>query len=377
MKVNPIKNAEWIKTLKFTILSIIIGLLVGAIVLTIAGYNPLEAYSVMFNGIFSQANYISYTIIYATPLILTGLSVAFSFKTGLFNIGAEGQYIIGSLVAALLGGYVNLPIYIHIPVCVLGAMIAAGLWGALAGYLKAKFSVNEVISTIMLNWIAFHLNNFIVTRPLIRREGVNITQFIKDTARIELVPLWKTSEAATVFRASHPIINDILRTPVNVGIILAILFAFAVRYLLNKTSLGYSLRVVGDNHNCAEYNGINVKRNIVIAMLICGMLAGAAGAFQVLGRTRNIAELAAMEGYGFNGIAVALIAGNSPIGCILSGLFFAALTYGGPKIQSSLGAPKEIINIVIGTIILFIAVPKLIIMIKEQFTKIRTKNKDN
>ncbi len=369
MNNRKLHKKEWVSALKFTFFSIFIGLLVGAIVLAFSGYNPIQAYSIMLSGIFSKPSYISYVVIYATPLILTGLSVAFSFKTGLFNIGAEGQFIIGSLAAALIGGYLNLPAYIHVPVCILGAILAGGLWGAFSGFLKAKFNVNEVISTIMLNWIAFHLNNFVVTRPSIKREGMNVTQFIADTARIEILPKWKNCEAALAFREAHPIINDLLRTPLNAGIIIAIVTAFLIKYLLDRTSLGYSLRVVGDNVNSAEYNGINVKKNIIISMLICGMLAGAAGGLQVLGRTRNVAELAAMESYGFNGISVALIARNSPIGCIFSGLFFAMLTYGGPKIQSALGAPREIINIVIGTIILFVAVPKLLSILKSKFKR--------
>ena len=363
------------KTLKFTCLSIIIGLFVGAIVLAVSGYPPIQAYLVMLKGIFSQPSYLSYTVIYATPLILTGLSVAFSFQTGLFNIGAEGQYIIGSLTAALLGGYLHLPIAVHIPLCILGAILAGGLWGAFAGFLKARLSVNEVISTIMLNWIAFYLNNYIVTLPSIKREGLNVTQYIADTARIELFPIWKSGEAGLAFRAVHPFLNDLLRTHLNVGIAIAVIFAFLIKYLLERTSLGYSMRVVGDNVNAAEYNGIHVKRDIILSMLICGMLAGAAGGLQVLGRTRNVAELAAMESYGFNGISVALIAGNSPIGCIFSGLFFAMLTYGGPKIQSVMGAPREIINIVIGTIILFVAVPKLSEILRERFKNTRLSTK--
>ena len=358
------KTGNMLKALRFTGLSILLGLVVGAVVLAIAGYDPLEAYIIIIKGIFSQASFISFTIISATPLIMTGLSVAFSFRTGLFNIGAEGQYIVGSLTAALLGAYIRLPAIIHIPICLLGAMLAGGLWGAIAGILKARFSVNEVISTIMLNWIALYLNNFVVTLPFLRR-GNNVTEFIGNSARIDILPVWKVSEAGLAFREAHPIIGDVLRTPVNMGILLAITAAILIKFLLSRTTTGYCLRMVGDNINAAEYNGVDVRRNIVLAMFICGALAGAGGAFQVMGRTCNVAELQAMEGYGFNGIAVALIAANSPIGCVFSGLFFAALTYGGPKIQVSLGAPREVINIVIGTIILFMAMPKMIVMIKE------------
>lgn len=357
---------SFMETAVSAIISILMGLIVGGIVLTIAGYNPLGAYKVILEGIFAKPNYIVYTIIYATPLIMTGLSVAFSIKTGLLNIGAEGQYIIGSLVAVVLGAKLNLPTAIHIPVCIIGAMLAAGLWGGIAGVLRAKYNVNEVISTIMLNWVAFHLNNYIVTLPGIGKVGTNVTEYIKPTARIDLLFDWKVSEIGSVFRKAHPLIGDALRAPVNFGIILAIIIAVLVKLYLNRTTSGYALRVVGDNKNCAEYNGINITKSIILTMVICGMLAGAGGAFQVLGRTRNVAKLAVMEAYGFNGIAVALIAKNSAVGCVFSGLFFAALTYGGSKIQSVMGAPKEVVNIVIGTIIFFVAIPAVIPYIKKK-----------
>ena len=145
-----------------TIISILFGLLVGALTLLIAGFNPIEAYGVMFEGIFGSPKYISWTIVKLTPLILTGISVAFAFKTGLFNIGAEGQYIIGSLVATLVGYFLKLPIVIHAIVAILAGCLAAAIWGGIAGFLKAKFGINEVITTIMLNWTALYFSNYVV-----------------------------------------------------------------------------------------------------------------------------------------------------------------------------------------------------------------------
>ncbi len=163
---------------KFSLLSILLGLLVGAIVLLISGNSPIKAYGAMIEGIIGKPKYIAWTIIKATPYILTGLSIAFAFKTGLFNIGAEGQFIIGALVATIVGYSVQLPAIIHIPLTIILAGLAGGLWGSIAGFLKSKFGDNEVISTIMLNWIAFYLNNFMIMTPWLR-EGNSEASHVK------------------------------------------------------------------------------------------------------------------------------------------------------------------------------------------------------
>ncbi|WP_339063180.1 ABC transporter permease [Tepidibacillus marianensis] len=347
----------------YTLISILIGLIIGAVILSIAGFNPLEAYGVMFNGVFSKPKYIAYALIYATPLIITGLSVAFAFRTGLFNIGAEGQYIIGSLAAALAGYFLKLPPVIHVIVVILIAAAAAGLWGGIAGYLKGKFGVHEVISTIMLNWIALYLNNYVVMLKGFKRPQSEASYEILNTASIGLLENWKISDAGREWLSNYPFLADMMRAPVNLGFIIALLLAALVWFILNKTTLGYELRAVGLNKEAAEYGGIGVKKSIIISMILAGALAGIAGAIQVLGVTKSVAILAAMEGYGFNGIAVSLIGSNTAIGSVLGGLLFGILQYGGPKIQSALSAPSEVINIVIGTIVFFIAIPKFIKMI--------------
>ena len=346
-----------------TLISIFLGFVLGAIVLLAAGFNPLEAYWVILKGIFSRPKYVSYVIIYATPLIITGLSVAFALRTGLFNIGAEGQYIVGAIVAAAAGYFFKLPLIIHVIVVVGLAIIAAALWGGLAGYIKARFGVHEVISTIMLNWIALYLSNFVVTLQAFGKQGTGKTYAIQSTARINLLSDWKISEAGIEFIRSHKMLGDVLKSPINVGFIFAILLAVLVWYVLNKTTLGCELRAVGFNPHAAEAGGINVKRSMVVSMLFAGGLAGAAGAFQVLGVSHRIAKLAAMEGYGFDGIAVSLIGNNTGAGSVFAGLLFGALKYGGSKIQDAMQAPTEVISIMIGIIILFVAMPNLIRLI--------------
>ncbi len=360
---SGLKQKFFSGALSITLVSICLGFLVGGIILLVAGFNPFEAYWVILQGIFSRPKYVSYVIIYSTPLIITGLSVAFALRAGLFNIGAEGQYIIGALAAAAAGYYLQLPMVLHVPAAIGLAVLAAALWGGLAGYFKARFGVNEVISTIMLNWTALYISNWAVTLDSFGRQGTGKTYAIQPTAQIDLLGQWKRTPEGIAFLREHPMLWDILKSPVNLGFIFAILLAALVWYVLNRTTLGYELRAVGHNPQAAEAGGIDVKRSMVLSMFIAGGLAGAAGAFQVLGVSHRIATLAIMEGYGFDGIAVSLIGNNSGPGCVLAGLLFGALKYGGSKIQDVMGAPTEVINIMIGSIIFFVAMPKLIRMI--------------
>lgn len=351
------------KQIFLTLLSVVLGLIVGGIALAISGYNPLEAYGIMVEGIFSRPRYISWTVIRSVPIILTGLSVAFAFRTGLFNIGAEGQYIVGAVTAALAGYFLELPAGIHAVVVIVIAMVAAGVWGGIAGLLKSKFGVHEVISTIMLNWIALYLNNYIVFWDKFRRPQSEASQKILETAQISILGDLRTS--------GNEFIRGIFSTPVNLGIAFAVLAALFVWYTLNKTTLGYELRAVGYNRHASEYGGINVNRSIVISMVISGALAGLGGATQVLGVTKEVSVLAAMEGNGFDGIAVALLGNTTPLGSVLAGLLFGGLKYGGPKIQPSLGAPSEVIDIMIGSIVFFTAMPNFIKVIAHKLKKKR------
>lgn len=328
----------------YTLVSIFLGFLVGAAVLGIAGFNPLEAYGVMIEGIFGKAKYMAWTVIYATPLILTGLSVAFAFRTGLFNIGAEGQYVVGAMAATLVGYFVHAPAIIHIPLTFLAGCLAGGAWAGLAGFLKSKFGVHEVISTIMLNWIAIYLSNFAVTTKGFRFPNSEASQSIQKTAKIGIDWL-------------KPLVGP--ATKVNWGIVIAIIVVLLIAFLLFKTTLGFELRAVGFNKDAAEYGGINVNKSIITSMAIAGMLAGMAGAIQVMGVSHKITILAAMEGYGFDGISVSLIGANSPFGVLLAAILFGGLKYGGTKMQT-IGAPPEVISIVIGSIIYFIAASNLV-----------------
>ena len=325
----------------YTLLSVIIGFGVGAIALLIAGYNPITSYGLLFSVIFRSPKNISYSFIeYATPYIFTGLSVAFSFKTGIFNIGAEGQYIIGSVAATVVGVFLKAPAFIHIPMCILAALLAGAIWGGLVGLLKVKFGSNEVLCMIMFNWIAYYFSNFVVNLDAINAgNGKTWTVPIADTAKITIHDWFPQSSPKTHF-----------------GIFLAIIAVIIIYYIINHTTLGYRLKAVGFNRSAAEYAGINANRSVLTALAISGMLASLAGALQVMGVTYKISQFAGQEGYGFQGITVALIGSTNPIGVFFGGLFYGAMKFGGTRFE----APSEIVDIIMGCIVFFIAISNLL-----------------
>lgn len=359
------------KQITSTIIAIIFGFIVASIVLAVTGYNPIDAFASLFKGIFSKPKYISNVIIKSTPIIITGLSVAFAFKTGLFNIGAEGQYIIGTIFSTMVGIKLDLPMVIQIPVVILTGMFAGALYGAIVGYLKARFGIHEVITSIMLNWIALYLSNFVVNLEVFHQPNSTGTYMVNESSFTTILYKWKTSDAGREWLQNHPMIQEVLlKTDVNVGIIIAIIMVILISILLKSTTKGYELRAVGLNKDAAEFAGINVKRNIIHAMIIAGALSGLAGALSITGvAPHKISTMAAFENYGFNGLSVALIAGNSPVGCLFAGLLFAGLLYGGQSIQSDIGAPSEIINIMIGTIVFFVALTKIVPILADKLAK--------
>lgn len=348
------------KRILISLFSILLGLLVGAVILKLSGISPLEAYQVMWDGAFSKPNYISYIIIRSTPLILTGLSVAFAFRTGLFNIGTEGQFIIGALTATFFGFHLHLSPWIQIPLVMLLATLAAALFGGISGFLKARFGVHEVLSTIMLNWIALYFSNYVVFIEGFRRPDTESSEFMNEATSIGIFSEWKISDAGIEWLSHHEFLNSFMRPPVNAGIFIALICVLIVWIILNKTTFGFKLKTVGLNPQAAEYAGINTKAKITQSMMIAGALSGLAGATHVMGVSKNVALLATHEGYGFDGIAVSLIGASHPVGVVFSGFFLGALKYSGQKLQSALEAPSEVIGIMIGAIIFFIAIPTLL-----------------
>lgn len=338
----------------YTILAIVIGFIIGAIFLVIAGISPAVAYGKLFSSVFSKPKYLIWTLIYASPVIFTGLSVAFSFRTGVFNIGAEGQYIVGSLTACVLGILLKMPPVLHAIVCILGAALAGALWSFIVGLMKVKRGIHEVLSFIMFNWIAFYLSNYVVNLQIIHKEGGGeATKDVAATARI-------------LFPKSIIKLTDC--SAANAGFFLALIAAILIWIIIEKTTLGFKLKAVGFNRNAAEYAGINADASILTALSISGALAGIGGAVQILGMGGRLSQLAAQEGFGFEGITVALIGSSSPIGCIFSGLFYGAMKYGGSKL-TMVKAPSEVINIIMGCVIIFIAISHVFRELFKRFSR--------
>ena len=323
----------------YTLLAILLGFLVGALILLLARINPLTTYGKLFDSIFGQTKYMVWSVVYAVPLIFTGLGVAFSFRTGVFNIGAEGQFVVGALAATVIGIKLDVPAWIHVPICLIAAAAAGGLWAAFVGLLKVKKGINEVLSFIMMNWIAYYLSNYVVNL-----EGIKANK----EATIDIL-----DSAKTLLPLSVRQMTGCARA--NYGIVIAIVVALVIWFIINKTTLGYELRSVGFNRFAADYGGINANASIMKAMAISGAMSGLGGALHIMGNAMHVAQFAGQEGFGFQGITVALIAGSNPIGCIFSGLFYGAMKYGGLSLTLT-GAPKEVMDIIMGTIVLFIAV---------------------
>lgn len=330
-------------------ISILLGLLVGAVVMLFAGYNPINAYSALFMGVVQSPFDIGETIRTITPLIFTGLAVAFAFRTGLFNIGVEGQFIIGQLAAVFIGLQFQLPPVLHALTALIAGMVCGGLWAFLPGLLKAKLGVHEVITTIMLNFVALYTANVVIRKVL--TDGADSTSPIEETASIQVPFLSSLFDNARI----------------HLGIFIALIFALLFYYLLWKTTLGYELRAVGYNGDAAEYAGINVSRNIVLTMMISGGFAGLGGAVEMLGTAKYMAIHGAFTNIGFDGIAVALLGANTPIGVILAAILFGSLTYGGSNMMFSEGIPFEVIRVVIASIILFVASSAFITWLRDKW----------
>ena len=363
------------KPITSAIVAILFGFFVATIVLASAGSDPVEAFGALIDGMIGKPKYIANVIIKATPLLFTGVAVAFAFRVGLFNIGAEGQYVFGTVFATIVGILLDLPPVLQIPVVLLVGMLAGAAAGALVGWLKAKFGIHEVITSIMLNWISLYFNNFVVNSEAFHKANSTKSLPINSSGYTMLFTDMKSSPDGLAALKDIPIVGDaIARTDANVGIIVAIIAAIFIGWLLMRTKVGYEMRAVGFNRDAAQFTGINVKRNLVLCMAISGALCGVAGALNITGlNPHSISVLAAFENYGFNGLSVAFIAGCSPVGCIPASLLFAGLLYGGQSVQQVVGAPSEIISIIIGTIVFFMALGGVIPMLAEYLDRRRAK----
>lgn len=352
-KIDNSVIMKYVKAIVLPLISVVVALILAIfLVMWAKGTGFFESGASLFKdiweGTFGQKQYFTETLVETTPLIFTGLANAIAFKTGLFNIGVQGQFIVGGLGAVAVGLIPGMPSVIHVILAILAGTVAGALWGALPGYLKARKGINEVVNTIMMNYIAMNLYDYVVLHPL-NKKGQAETPPIKATAE-----LWRFLGA-----------NNRL----NVGIFIAIIVAVLVYFLFWKTTTGYEIRAVGLNQYAAEYGGINVKKNIVLAMVISGAIAGLGGACHLTGVTHIGQEIGGNPpSYGFDGITVALIAKSHPIGVIFSAFLIGMLNHCSLTLQMD-DIPKEIVSLIQAVIIIFIAAEYIFTIIKEKKKK--------
>lgn len=321
--------------------------LVGGLVVTAIGENPFRIYYILFRGAFGSIDSIGLVLFNAVPLIFTGLAVAFAFRAGLFNIGGEGQLYMGAFVCTLAGlAFGGLPAVLLIPLLVLASAAGGAAWAAVPGLLKARFGVHEVINTIMMNFIAVGVTSYFVINML--REPGQMTPQTSEIALAGHLPRL----AGPLSRIGIPLPQA---NPLNFSIVLALAAVWLAWYILYRTNLGYEIRAVGMNAAAAEYAGINVRRTVVLAMVLSGAFAGLVATNEVMGfRHRFLDNFS--SGLGFMGIAVALLGKNTPLGVLLAALLFGVLNTGALEIDVFTDVPRELILVLQAITIILVVV---------------------
>lgn len=361
---TPLLQKQGFTSFMGSVLAILCGLAVGFIVLLISNpANAVNGFISILTGAFSDMKNLGQVFYSATPIILTGLSVGFANKTGLFNIGVPGQFVVGAYVAVLIGVKCTfIPGPLLWLACLAGAMLAGALWGFVPGFLKAVCNVNEVIACIMMNYIGMYGVNFLVVETIF------------DSQKNQSLPVAANANAPKlgmdqIFRSGAS------ASSVNAGIFVAILAGIIIYFLIEKTKFGYELKACGYNRDAAKYAGINEKRSIILSMAIAGSLCALGGACLYLaGAGKGIEVVDTLAAEGFNGIPVALLGLNNPIGIIFAGLFMAYLNQGGFNMQLYGFAP-QVIEIIIAVIIYFAAFSLLLRGLVSRVVKRAGKNK--
>ena len=355
-RLSQLRAALWpiLQSLLIPALSVITAVLLGSILILFDGRDPITAFEGLLEGAFVEPRGLLATFRNMTPLVLSGLAVAFAFKSGLFNIGVQGQLIMGSVVAAWVGFAVEgLPPILHVTLAILASMAIGGLWAAIAGALKAFADAHEVITTIMLNYIAAQFAGWLIStgsdgsRPGPLASPESVTDAIARTPRI--LP---SAQLPTIYTVPP-------NFTLHAGIFLAIIASVVVMFLLQRTTFGFQLRMTGYSPTAAQYAGVNVKRVTILTMLIAGMLAGLAGGIQTLGVNYDYEGNQSL-GLGFEGITVAFLAGNNPIAVNFSAFLFGAMDAGTTRMALAANVAKELIQVIQALILMFVAADQII-----------------
>jgi simple sugar transport system permease protein len=342
-----------------TVLAFLAALLVVSLLLLALNAAPSQAFSSLLQGAFGAENSTAETLVKAVPILFVAIGICVAFRGGVTNIGGEGQMIAGALAGTTVAlAFKDAPGLVVIPLALLGGFVAGALFGGLAGFLKAYFNVNEILSTIMLNQVAVQIMNFLLNGVLLDPTEVG-TNHIPKTARIA-----EQAELPRLFIAIPDVLKGIIdhnlfdKTRLHYGLVLALLLAAVTFILLWRTTIGYRIRAVGKNERAARYAGINVKRYMVLSMLLAGGFAGLAGIVQVLGLQYRLQTDGSATGFtgnaGFNGIVAALFGGLNPFGAIPASIFFGGLLVGAQKMQRDLGVSAALITAMNGMIVVFV-----------------------
>ncbi len=326
-------------------ISVAIAVLIGSLVILAAGEDPVAAFSAMFMGAFGGPRQIGETLIRATPLVFTGLAVAYGFRSGLFNIGAEGQLFLGGMAAAWVGVMVGgLSWIVSIPIIVLSAMLAGAAWAFIPALMKAKIGAHEVITTMMFTYIGRYLVSWIITGPFKAEGQIPQTPELPVSSQLPRI-----SEVFTFIAPNRA----------HFGFILGVIAAVIVWWILKYTVLGFEARAVGFNPSASETGGVSVSSTIIKSLCLSGALAGLAGASEVLGVHYRLFDQFS-SGFGFTGIAVALLAKNNPLGVVAAAILFGALSAGAGTMQLEAGVSQKVIFIIQGTIIFMVGAETIV-----------------
>jgi general nucleoside transport system permease protein len=348
---------QWASGILVPVASVVLALIVGGFVVLASRSNPFVAYGQLAQGAFGGGYNISETLVASIPYMLAGLAVAFAFRAGLFNIGAEGQLYLGAIVSTWIGFSFNWPGYLLIPAALLGAIVGGGVWGGIVGVLKAWRGAHEVITTIMLNYTAILLSSYLIEQAPSGKLGPFQAQTILGS------PISKSVNAQLPVIVPNSLVqNGRLHAGLFVALICAVLFWF----ILWRTTLGYRLRAVGLNPKAAAYGGISVGWSIVIAMFIAGAFAGLGGMVNVYGLFPYRMAATFSPGYGFQAIAVALLGKNTAVGVVLAAILFGALETGATLMQANANVSFHLVEIVEGLIIFFVGADAIVRALAER-----------
>lgn len=325
--------------------ALVIALLLGALMMLALGANPITGYRALLEGAFGGSYALSSTAIQAVPLLLVGVGICIAFRANVFNIGGEGQIAIGGLLSAATAlAFPDLPGFILMPLVLLAGALGGAIWGAIPGFFKAQYNVNEILSTIMLNLVAVQVMNYLLAGPMVDQSPSSVGGLIPET---KVLPA----------SAQLPIL--VTRTQLHLGVPIAVLVAIGVYVLLWRTSFGFQIRSVGLSRSASAYAGMPVKRTITLAMTLSGAMCGLAGAILVFGSiSHRMVTDGSLTGFtgsaGFNGIVVALFGGLNPLWTIVSAYLFGGLIVGGSALQVATGVPSDLVTALSGTIVVLV-----------------------